>query len=92
MEEVNLKPEDRSVVLPARNYSAKLRETANKDNTCPIVALELNDGTILTGRGSSLMNASAAAILNAIKHLANIADENALNISSSIRTNCKLKN
>jgi uncharacterized protein (UPF0371 family) len=75
MEEVDLKPEDRNVVLPARNYSKKLKETAAKNDTCPVVALELNDGTILTGKGSSLMNASAAAILNAVKYISNIADE-----------------
>lgn len=75
MSEVGLKPEDRKVVKPAREYSAKLKETASKDNTCPVVALELNDGTILTGKGSNLMNATAAVILNAIKYLANISDD-----------------
>ena len=39
------------------------------------VTLELEDGTILTGRSSNLMNASAAAILNGIKYLANISDD-----------------
>ena len=38
------------------------------------------------------MNATAAAILNAIKTLANIDDELHLNISSYIRANCKFKN
>ena len=75
MSEVGLKPEDRKVVIPARNYSAKLKENAAKDSTCPVVALELNDGTIVTGKGSNLMNASAAVILNAVKHLANISDD-----------------
>lgn len=75
MSEVGLKPEDRRVVIPARDYSAKLKENATKDSTCPVVALELNDGTILTGKGSNLMNASAAVILNAIKHLASISDD-----------------
>ena len=75
MEELSLKPEDRKVVIPARTYSNKLKETASKKDMCPIVAIELNDGTILTGKGSDLMNASAAATLNAIKQLANIGDE-----------------
>ena len=39
------------------------------------MALELEDGTILTGKSSELMDASAAAILNAVKHLANISDD-----------------
>ncbi|HBF6774239.1 TPA: DUF1846 domain-containing protein [Clostridioides difficile] len=75
MEELNLKPEDRNVVLPARNYSNKLKESADKNDTCPVVALELEDGTILTGKGSDLMNGTAAVVLNAIKHLANISDD-----------------
>ena len=75
MEELNLKPEDRKVVIPARNYSAKLREHACKNDICPVVALELNDGTILTGKRSELMDASAAVVLNAVKYLANISDE-----------------
>ena len=75
MEELNLKPEDRTVVIPSRNYSNKLKETAEKNDVCPVVALELTDGTILTGKGSDLMNSTAAATLNAIKHLAKIDDE-----------------
>ena len=30
MEELNLKPEDRTVVMPARDYSNKLKENAIK--------------------------------------------------------------
>ena len=75
MEELNLKPEDRTVVIPARDYSNKLKETADKNDACPVVAIELTDGRIITGKGSDLMNSTAAATLNAIKTLANIDDE-----------------
>ena len=76
MEELDLKPEDRKVVNPAREYSSVLKEKCeDKNDMCPVMAIELEDGTILTGRGSDLMNASAALILNAIKHLGNIPDE-----------------
>lgn len=75
MEKSNLKPEDRKVVVPARLYSEKLKAKAEKDDICSVVALELNNGEIITGRGSDLMCASAAAILNAIKVLANIPDD-----------------
>lgn len=75
MESLNLKPEDRKVVMPAREYASKLKLDANKNETCPVVALELEDGTILTGRSSELMDASSAAILNAVKYLANISDD-----------------
>ncbi len=40
----------------------------------PAVAIELTDGTIITGKTSDLMGASCAAMLNALKHLAGIAD------------------
>ncbi len=75
MEELNLKQEDRKVVLPAREHSAKLKQMSNKNEICPAVAIELEDGTILTGKSSKLMDSTAAVVLNAIKHLANISDD-----------------
>lgn len=75
MEELKLKDTDRRVVRPAREHSAKLREKSLKNEICPAVAIELEDGTIFTGRSSSVMDATAAVILNAIKHCANIADD-----------------
>lgn len=74
MEQVNLKEEDRKVVIPARERALKLKEEKNNE-ICTAVAIELNDGTILTGKGSELLDASAAALLNSVKHLANIADD-----------------
>lgn len=74
MEQVNLKEEDRKVVMPARERATKLKEEKNKE-ICTAVAIELEDGTILTGKGSELLDASAAALLNSVKHLAKIADE-----------------
>ena len=73
MDQVNLKEEDRKVVLPARERAARLKE--ENSSICTSVAIELNDGTILTGKGSELLDASAAALLNSIKYLANIADD-----------------
>ena len=40
----------------------------------PAVAIELNDGRIITGKTSSLLGASSAALLNAIKAVAGIPD------------------
>ena len=74
MEELNLKAEDRKVVLPARKKSAKLKEISKDKEICPVVSIELEDSTIVVGKGSKLMDASAAAIINAIKYLANIED------------------
>ena len=78
MEELNLKAEDRKVVIPARDKSAILKETSpesDNENVYPAMALELHDGTIITGKGSDTLAPSSAMILNAIKHCANIADE-----------------
>lgn len=44
----------------------------------PAAALELPDGTIVTGKTSSLLGASAALLLNALKKLGNIPDETPL--------------
>lgn len=75
MDELNLKQEDRRVVMPARQRSAELKEKSCKNEICPAVALELHDGTILTGKGTDIMNGTAAVVLNAVKYLANISDE-----------------
>lgn len=75
MEELNLKEEDRKVVTIAREHAAKIRENCAKNEICSAVALEIEDGTILTGRTSSVMDATAAVVLNAIKYFANIQDE-----------------
>ena len=67
MHQLNLDYTDRPAVGPAL---AKARETG-----APAVAVELNDGRIITGKTSELLGASAAALLNALKTLAGIPDE-----------------
>ncbi len=39
------------------------------------VAIELEDGAIVTGKNSSLLAAASAAVLNALKHLCNMNDD-----------------
>lgn len=75
LEKVNVKPEDRVVVNPAREYSEKLKSQSNNQDVCPVVAINVEDGTIITGKSSDLMCASAAAVLNTIKYMANIPDD-----------------
>ena len=43
-----------------------------EDTSAPAIAIELNDGRIVTGKTTNLLGASAAALLNALKALANI--------------------
>ena len=64
MNSLGLTPEDRPVVAAAL-------ERAEKTGG-PAVALELNDGRIVTGKTSSLLGASSACLLNAVKALAGI--------------------
>jgi uncharacterized protein (UPF0371 family) len=75
MEELGLKPEDRKVVVPARERADKLKVERFTNDLCAAVAMELTDGTMITGKGSDTMDAAAAALLNAVKHLAKIDDE-----------------
>ncbi len=64
MNSLGLTPADRPVVAAAL-------EKAEKTGG-PAVALELNDGRIVTGKTSSLLGASSACLLNAVKALAGI--------------------
>lgn len=45
------------------------------ETSAPAVAIELNDGRIVTGKTSSLLGASSAALLNALKTVAGIDRE-----------------
>lgn len=64
MEQLSLTIKDRHVVAHA---IARFRRSET-----PAVAIELSDGTIITGKASSLMNAGASALLNSIKQLGNV--------------------
>jgi len=66
MSKARCRPEDRAVVAPA----LAVEEATGQ----PGSALELADGTIITGKTSPLLGCSAAMVLNALKHLAGIED------------------
>ncbi len=73
MTETNARPEHRPVVLPARKAAeeARARGKGNEGIFCG-AAVELKDGTIITGMNSPAMHAASSLILNATKHLAGI--------------------
>ncbi|MCK5396970.1 MAG: DUF1846 family protein, partial [Thermoplasmata archaeon] len=75
MEQINVVPEDRIVVIPARQAAdcAKEQGKGNKGIYCG-AAIELKDGRIVVGKNSHLMHASSSVVLNAIKVLAEIPD------------------
>lgn len=66
MQKADVTIEDRKVVKAALD---KAEATAG-----PAVAVELNDGRIITGKTSSLLGACASALLNSLKELAGIDD------------------
>lgn len=49
--------------------------TLEEEIKSPVCAIELNDGTLIHGKTSSLLRCSSAALLNALKYLANIPKE-----------------
>ena len=76
MEELGLHAEDRRVVAPARAAAAEAEATGQGNNgTFVGAAIELADGTIVTGKNSPLMHAASAVVLNAVKQLSRIPDE-----------------
>ena len=75
LKDLNAKPEDRLVVNPARQSAMEAeRKGKGNEGICCGAAIELANGTIITGKNSPLMHAASALVLNAVKHLANIPD------------------
>jgi uncharacterized protein (UPF0371 family) len=75
MKELDLRPEARRVVEPARAAAreAEARGRGSDGIYCG-AAIELADGTIIAGKNSELMHAASSMILNAIKRLAGLPD------------------
>lgn len=65
MNQASVSVEDRKVVAAALERA--------EQTGMPAAALQLEDGTILTGKTSSLLGASAAVLLNALKKLGGIS-------------------
>ena len=67
MKKAGAEVQDRKVIEPAMQKA--------EDTGLPAAAMELPDGTIVTGRTSPLLGASAALLLNVLKALAGVADD-----------------
>lgn len=74
-------------IFPAIAAAVKKEEETEK----PAGAIVLNDGKVLTGKTSSLLGASAALLLNALKAIAGIDDEIQLISPETIEPVCRLK-
>ncbi|MBR5539009.1 MAG: DUF1846 domain-containing protein [Clostridia bacterium] len=66
MKQANIALDSRAVIAAALDKA--------KETDSPAAAIELPDGKIVTGKTSSLLGASAALLLNALKELAGIDD------------------
>ena len=64
MKQAKITTADRKVTVAANERAQRLG--------CPAAAIELDDGTVITSKTSDLLGASAALLLNALKHLAGI--------------------
>ncbi len=75
MKNLGAGPDSRAVVSHARRAAQQAQECGkgNAGIYCG-AAMELNDGTIITGKNSHFMHAASSLILNATKHLAGIPD------------------
>ncbi len=67
MKQANVTADDRKVI------SAALKKEEQTEN--PAAAMELPDGTVITGRTSNLLGAVSALLLNALKHFAGLDDK-----------------
>ena len=91
MKEVGREVEDRAVVLPAREYAEFKRNSNPRYENVVVMAIEMPDGKIITGRSSRRMVAASAAILNSIKYLAGLPDEMMLIASNVLIATQELK-
>ena len=66
MQQLGLKADDRKVVAPAREKAAACGKA--------VTAIQLPDGSTVTGKMSDLMTSPASAMLNAVKQLAGLSD------------------
>ena len=92
MDKAGVKPEDRHVVIPAREALEKaIRDGKGKDGTACVAAIELEDGTIITAHNSNFMHACSALILNALKALTKIPKEQDLINSRIVESITEMK-
>jgi uncharacterized protein (UPF0371 family) len=89
MKDLNIGTNYRSVIAPAHQAAleARERDKGNEGIYCG-AAIELKEGTIVSGSNSSHLHAASSLILHAIKHLAGIPEKIKLlplNITESVR-------
>ncbi len=94
MDRVGVVVEDRKTVLPARQAATQAEDRPGKGykNAYCGAAMELPSGHIVAGMNSELLYSTAAAVINALKHLAGIPEPIHLLSPLVIRNLVRFKN
>jgi len=76
MDKIDATERDRRVVEPARQAAVDAEEQGkgNRGIFCG-AAIELRDGTIITGKNSPLLHSTSALVINAVKQLTGMPDK-----------------
>ncbi len=92
MSELNIHPNERVVIADANKAAVTAQEKKKgHDGIFCGTALELHDGTIITGCNSPLMHAASSLVINAIKHLADVPQKMHLLPQNIIESIAKFK-
>ena len=92
MEVLHLEPEDRQVVRPARQAAEEARLQGKGDQgACCGAAIQLKDGSVVTGKNSPLMHAASSLVINTVKRLRGVPAEIHLLAPSIIDSVARLK-
>lgn len=75
MDSLGINELDKTTVAPAREKAKKLQANMKEDEVASVIAIELSDSKIITGKTTDVIEASASVILNALKYYANIDDD-----------------
>lgn len=91
LEKMNMLLSQANVSYLNRKCAIKAKELADEIEV-PVCAIELNDGKLITGKTSPLLRCSSAALLNALKYLADIDHEVELISPDMLNSILTLKN
>jgi uncharacterized protein (UPF0371 family) len=93
LRDLDVQPDERSVVAPARQAALDAERTGKgHEGIYCGAALELADGTIVSGKNSPLWHAASSLILNTLKILAKIPDHIPLIAPGILESIADLKN
>lgn len=92
MEGLRLEPENRPVVQPARKAAKEAQQEGKGDEGfyCG-AAIQLQDGSVVTGKNSPLMHAASSLVINAVKRLAGVPADIHLLAPNVIESVARLK-